>query len=595
MITAAAMTVTLLTIGAASAAGAATPGGVSGTVTAPAGVDVGDADIRVIAYETDAYPDRSGSALVQADGSYTISGLEAGEYKILFFASSQLATEWWNDAGTLAEAATVTVADGATRTGVDAFLDVESTIEGVLGFPAGTVVSDLSLYAYAYSIADPDHAVTSDFVSDDGTFTLTGLRPGSYKIKYTSYDYGTSRANNVVSRQWQGGSYDFASASVITIPSPGTQLELAHTLSAGRSISGTVTGTWGAGDHVLVIAADANGDGMDTVLSSDGSYVVDGLTPGAYKVSFAINWGTNGWWSGADRLEWWNDAATAAEAAWIDLSSATSRSSVDANLDRIDGRSVIPTITGTPIVGARLTASPGAWPAVPLSYQWLADGNAISGATSSTYTVARAQAGKRISVRVNGDTEERFTQWRSSAPTLRAALAPVPTISGTAKVGRKLTAVTGTWVSGTTFTYRWLANGKPISSATKSSFTVGAAQRGAKISVVVTGRKSGYPTVAKTSTATAKAAAGTLVAATPKIVGTTKVGKKLTARPGTWTAGTTLSYRWYANGKPISKATRSTFTLTSAQRGKKITVQVTGKKSGYTSTTRTSKPTAKIS
>lgn len=595
MLTAATMTIALLTLGGASAAGAATPGGVSGAVTVPEGVDVGDAGIRVIAYEPDAYPDRSGSALVQGDGSYRISGLEAGEYNILFFASSQLATEWWNDAGTLAEAATVTVTDGATRAGVDAFLDAGSTIKGALSFPAGTVVSDLSVYAHAYSIADPDHAVASDYVSDDGTFTLTGLRPGPYKVEYTTYDYGDSRANNVVSRQWQGGAYDFASASVVTIPSAGAQVELAHTLSAGRSISGTVTGTWEAGDRVLVIAADANGDGMNTVLSSDGSYVVDGLTPGAYKVSFAINWGTNGWWSGADRLEWWNDAATAADATAIDLTSATSRASVDANLDTIGGRPALPKITGTPTVGARLTASPGAWPAVPLSYQWLADGAAINGATSSTYTVARAQAGKRISVRVNGDTEERFTQWRLSASTLRVAVAPVPTISGTAKVGRKLTAVTGTWVSGTTFTYRWLANGKPIPSATKSAFTVGAAQRGAKISVIVTGRKSGYPTVAKTSTATAKAAAGTLVAATPKIVGTAKVGKKLTARPGTWTAGTALTYRWYANGKAISQATRSTFTLTSAQRGKKITVRVTGKKSGYTSAARTSKPTAKIS
>jgi hypothetical protein len=85
-----------------------------------------------------------------------------------------------------------------------------------------------------------------------------------------------------------------------------------------------------------------------------------------------------------------------------------------------------------------------------------------------------------------------------------------------------------------------------------------------------------------------------LKAATPKISGTAKVGKKLTAKPGTWSKGTTLSYRWYANGKKISKATKSTFTITSAQKGKKIVVKVTGKKSGYGTVTKTSKATKKV-
>lgn len=80
----------------------------------------------------------------------------------------------------------------------------------------------------------------------------------------------------------------------------------------------------------------------------------------------------------------------------------------------------------------------------------------------------------------------------------------------------------------------------------------------------------------------------------PKVTGTTTVGKKLTAKPGKWTAKTTLSYQWNANGKAIKGANKSTITLGKAQQGKRLTVTVTGKKSGYATAKRTSAQTAVI-
>jgi beta-glucosidase-like glycosyl hydrolase len=84
------------------------------------------------------------------------------------------------------------------------------------------------------------------------------------------------------------------------------------------------------------------------------------------------------------------------------------------------------------------------------------------------------------------------------------------------------------------------------------------------------------------------------VAATPKIKGKAKVGKKLTASKGKWTAGTDFTYRWYANGKAIKKATKSTLKLTKAVKGKKITVKVTGSLAGHTKVAKTSKATKKV-
>ncbi|WP_298131782.1 hypothetical protein [Micropruina sp.] len=82
---------------------------------------------------------------------------------------------------------------------------------------------------------------------------------------------------------------------------------------------------------------------------------------------------------------------------------------------------------------------------------------------------------------------------------------------------------------------------------------------------------------------------------TPKISGTAKVGKKLTAKPGTWKpSGTKLSYQWYRNSTKISGATKSTYKLVKADKKKKITVKVTGKKDGYANTTKTSAKTKTV-
>ena len=173
---------------------------------------------------------------------------------------------------------------------------------------------------------------------------------------------------------------------------------------------------------------------------------------------------------------------------------------------------------------------------------------------------------------------------------------PTPKISGTPAVGKKLTAKPGTWKpSGVKLTYQWLRDGKKISGATSSTYTLTSKDKGAKISVTATGKKSEYPTVSKTSAKTKTVKAGTLTTKTPKISGTAKVGKKLTAKPGSWKpSGVKFTYQWYRGSSKIKGATKSTYTLKSADKSKKIKVKVTGKKSGYTTASKTSKATSTV-
>ena len=79
--------------------------------------------------------------------------------------------------------------------------------------------------------------------------------------------------------------------------------------------------------------------------------------------------------------------------------------------------------------------------------------------------------------------------------------------------------------------------------------------------------------------------------ATPvtKISGTAKAGRTLKAKAGTWKpSGVKLSYRWKRNGTSIAGATKSSYRVTAADRGKTLTVTVTGSKSGYAKTAKKS-------
>jgi uncharacterized repeat protein (TIGR02543 family) len=96
----------------------------------------------------------------------------------------------------------------------------------------------------------------------------------------------------------------------------------------------------------------------------------------------------------------------------------------------------------------------------------------------------------------------------------------------------------------------------------------------------------------------------------PKVSGTAKVGKKLTAKRGTWTGypTPTYSYQWYAcskavkstttkipsSCKKISGATKSTLKLKSSQKKKYISVLVSGTSKGTAKVSWLSKSTSKV-
>ena len=83
----------------------------------------------------------------------------------------------------------------------------------------------------------------------------------------------------------------------------------------------------------------------------------------------------------------------------------------------------VPQISGKVIEGRTLAVAAGAWQptTAQLSYAWQRNGVAIAGATTPTYTVAAADVGRSISVKVTARADRFITAVKSSAITPPAA------------------------------------------------------------------------------------------------------------------------------------------------------------------------------
>ncbi len=80
-----------------------------------------------------------------------------------------------------------------------------------------------------------------------------------------------------------------------------------------------------------------------------------------------------------------------------------------------------------------------------------------------------------------------------------------PKVSGKRKVGKKLTAVRGSWEpTPTRYTYRWYRNGNSIKGATSKTYKLKKADKGKRITVKVTASGDGLQTVSLISAKTAK-------------------------------------------------------------------------------------------
>lgn len=557
-------------------------GGLHGQVIGSDGIPIADAEITVTA-------DDGGEeyTTTDADGFWRIDGLTEGK------------------AGVKAEA--------------DGFATAVAPVEITAGVSANVALTMQAYGRLSVKLSAPtsDHAktgVTMLVVDADGKQLLRKtLAPNGRVIQIGNLPAGEPlrigfRGGSIEETWWQGAASVSGAtpvtldASVVTLIAPELDFHLSKGVIAGHIIDNT-----GTSGHLTVSAIPSGGSDSQRVEVDAGGDFKLLVLPGSYfvKADLCVGlWTTSQKCIGTTRTLWsLTDARTGPEL--FELAPDGSVDNVDFTFEKWELASTpTPRIGGTAEAGKTLSASVGMWGPAPvaLSYQWYRGTHPIAGATEATYQVTAQDSGYRLKVTVTGAKAgfAAITTVSDVTSEVPEVLTPVsganPKISGTAKVGSRLTAVPGVWSpANVELRYQWYASGVVIPGATSSTFVLTPAQRGKSMTVTVTGWLNGTATITTTSSPTVAVAPGTLSAKTPVISGKAKVGKTLKAKQGTWgPAPVTLRYQWYANGKKISKATKSSYKIAKKYKGKKITVKVTGTKTGYTTVTKKSKATKKV-
>ena len=278
----------------------------------------------------------------------------------------------------------------------------------------------------------------------------------------------------------------------------------------------------------------------------------------------------------------------------------------------------LPTITGTPQVEQTLTADTSAiadedgLEDVSYTYQWIAGGTDIDGATGSSYLLTSSEQGQAIQVKVtftdDADNEETLTSEATEAvaakPNSEATGEPV--IGGTPQVGETLTADTANIVdqdglTNVSYSYQWIAGGSDIAGATGSTYTLTASEQGqtAQVRVTFTDDADNEETLTSEATEAVAAKPNSEATGQPTIGGTPQVGQTLTADTANiidqdGLTGVSYTYQWIAGGTDIDGATSSTHTLTASEQGQTIQVRVTFTDDADNEETLTSEATAEV-
>lgn len=556
-------------------------GTISGRVTSLDGTAIAGAEVYLYR------DDEQGPTWFMADehGEYAAVGLRPGSYVVNFTGPwrSPWLDIWWDGADRESKAAALDIEPGVVLSEINAALSAPSTISGRVTDPDGQPLAGIGVGAYVRQDDAPGgwNYAASRNTDSNGEFTIRGLRAGDYRLSLSPPWSGDPKYPS----QWWRGTLDESAAELVDVPVEGAvrigdmaMLKLIPVRSSMISGRQVPVGVPVVGESLVAIVLVDSGvtplrgyqwfrDGAPISGATDSSYVADLADLGARLSVQAVL-------SGPGLLL---KTVKLPETAPVEEGTLTRTGEL-----RLEG-----TPSG---VGSILSVAGAEWSPQPsdLHYQWRRAGQDIGGKTSSTYTTTSADLGRQLSVAITV-TRPGFVPVQevlaAGVPCYDDSVLPTPSVQGLLAVGSTLYIVADPTPPEMVLGYQWLADGVPLAGATASALKLGPSLMGKRVTATVTGALAGCATITHGVEGTPPR---TALAATPTISGTARVRATLKVKRGTWTPGTTFSYRWYANGKAISKATKSSLRLRKSLRGKRITVSVTGRKSGYATVTRTS-------
>lgn len=214
------------------------------------------------------------------------------------------------------------------------------------------------------------------------------------------------------------------------------------------------------------------------------------------------------------------------------------------------------------------------------TYQWMKNGTNVSGATSSTLTLAAdyKSNGAKFSVAVKNSDGQALTSAEAilNVTPVAVSVQQAPAASIAAMQGDKVTLsvlATGT----EPIAYQWQRNGSDVAGATQSTLildNISLLEDGASYTLKLTNPAGSVSTTASVLKVSAKPVA----AAIDTQPSDQKVRSGFATSMAVTASGTApLSYQWFKNGVAITGATSAQYTLgkvTNAEHGAKFSVQV---------------------
>lgn len=401
---------------------------IKGTVTAVKGGDLKGIEVTA----TNEHGASSTPVTTPTNGTYTITGLSAGEYTVRFHDP----TDTYLD-----QVKSIPLVEDETAT-LNAALQASGTISGRV--TSATTGSGLEGIEVRVTGTEED-SNTFTATGANGEYTVTSLPPGSYEVEFYSPN--------------QSG---YLSQDTTTALAEGEVKNVSVALREGGKISGTVTDavTHNRLAKIGVFVYGSNG-GAFAATNANGEYTVIGLPTGSYKVEFYWEF------SEAERkacehaprcppkyvTQYYNDQPSEATANSVGATDGSTTSGINAAMvPSAPVNIALPVVSGTPKVGSLLSCSNGSWTGepeltlavgwpltTPFTYQWLRDGGVIAGVTSAAYVVQSADVGHGLACEVTVTNDAGHASARSNSiavtlPAVSVSSAKVVVSGGSARV-----------------------------------------------------------------------------------------------------------------------------------------------------------------
>ena len=247
-----------------------TTGSISGRITNHVGAGVAGARVQASPY--DCCRGTYGGATTAADGTYTITDLAPGLYRVAVTSAGIYATSRYYPGAYDSDAAVaVAVASRADTSAIDIALEPGASISGNVGAQGGEPVAGASVYAFC----DGCGGFRSGTTASNGTYSVQGLPPGQYRLYAQAAGFVREYYNNV---------FEYSEATPVVADTGGNTPNINFTLSSGGAISGFVQDAYGAAIANATVYISGAPCCDDVLTAANGSFTVNVLAPGDHML-----------------------------------------------------------------------------------------------------------------------------------------------------------------------------------------------------------------------------------------------------------------------------------------------------------------------